>query len=100
MGFVVYLRDGPDGAAIRDRHLAAHLEFVERHMSSILVAGPLLDDGGTRMIGSLYVLDVADREAASGFLAADPYHQAGLWDEVEIRSFRGVAGTWVGGRNW
>jgi uncharacterized protein YciI len=95
-----WLRDGPDGAGIRGQHLAAHLDFVERHLDTILVAGPLFDESSGEMNGSLYVLDVGDREAAFAFLERDPYYAAGLWEAIDIRPFRGAAGRWVGGRNW
>lgn len=100
MAVAAWLRDGPDGARLRGEHLAAHLDFVERHVDTLLVAGPLLDTESGAMTGSLYVLDVADADAALAFLERDPYWQAGLWAEVDLRPFRGVAGRWVGGRNW
>lgn len=100
MAMAAWLRDGPDGAEIRRRHLAAHLEFVEAHLDTILVAGPLLSGPDGEMTGSLYVLGVGDRAEAMAFLERDPYYAAGLWEETDIRPFRGVAGRWVGGRNW
>lgn len=100
MTMAAWLRDGPQGPEIRSRHLAAHLDFVERRLDTILVAGPLFDEATGAMNGSLYVLDVENRDAALAFLAEDPYHAAGLWDTVDVRPFRGAAGAWVGGRNW
>ena len=100
MTMVAHLRDGPGGAALRREHLAAHLAFVEKHLETILVAGPLFDEAEREMNGSLYVLDLPDVDSARAFLAQDPYFRAGLWAELEFRPFRGVAGRWVGGRNW
>ncbi len=100
MSMAAWLRDGPDGTDIRREHLAAHLEFVQRHLDTILVAGPLFDEPSGAMNGSLYVLDVGDRDAAIAFLEQDPYYAAGLWEAIDIRPFRGAAGRWVGGRNW
>jgi hypothetical protein len=33
-------------------------------------------------------------------MAEDPYSSAAIWERVEIRPFRGVAGRWVGGAAW
>ncbi len=100
MTMAAWLRDGPEGAAIRRRLLSAHLYFVEAHLDTILVAGPLFDRPDGEMTGSLYVLDVGDRWQTIAFLERDPYYGAGLWDEIDVRPFRGAAGRWVGGRNW
>ena len=57
----------------------------------VLVALFLDDDGG--MIGSLVVLDVADRAAAEAWAAGDPYARAGLFARVEIRRWNKVIGA-------
>ena len=50
----------------------------------------MLDDDETTMIGSVIVIEAADREAAETFAAADPYGTAGLFRAVTIRPFRQV----------
>lgn len=42
------------------------------------------------MIGSLLVLEVADRAALDSFLADDPYAKAGLFQSVAVKRFRKV----------
>jgi uncharacterized protein YciI len=54
----------------------------------LLVAGPLLGEDGTSMIGSLLVVEFPDRAAVDRFVAADPYSKAGLFQSVSIRPFR------------
>jgi uncharacterized protein YciI len=44
-------------------------------------------DDGKNSIGSLMVLDVADRATAEKFNKADPFHKNGIWSKVEIRRF-------------
>jgi uncharacterized protein YciI len=48
------------------------------------------------MIGTLIVLDVADRAAAEAWLRQDPYSKAGLFEQVEIRLWRWVVGVPAG----
>jgi uncharacterized protein YciI len=81
MNFVVLGRDVPGGAP-RRRQRAAHLSYISGRQDLIVYAGPLLDDG--RMIGSLFVFDVADRAALDAHLADDPYFREGVFESVEI----------------
>ena len=55
-----------------------------------MTAGPLLNDAGTGMVGSLLVLDLPDRDAADAFAASDPYAKAGLFRSVEVRPWKKV----------
>jgi uncharacterized protein YciI len=99
MPYVIVGRDAPGSEVPRREHLQRHLEFVERVVDRILVAGPLLDASG-RQCGSLYVLDVPDEPAARALLESDPYYAAGVWSDCSVESFRGAAGRWVGGLTW
>ena len=53
-------------------------------------AGPFLDNG--TMTGSLVVIDVADKPAAEGWAANDPYARAGLFAKVRIEEWKKVIG--------
>ena len=81
MHFVVLGRDKAGGEA-RACHRADHLRYVEGHQATIVYAGPLLEEG--RMVGSLFVFDVADRPALDAYLAEDPYFNPGIFETVEI----------------
>ena len=99
MQYVIYLEDMADGADLRQQFLNQHLEFVEANLDRILVAGPRKNANG-EMIGSLYIVAAESAEDARRFLQQDPYFGAGLWQAPAISAFNGVAGEWVGGRNW
>ncbi len=90
---------GPAPGAARQRLLADHLAHVQRIVDRIAVAGPLRDADGM-ITGSLLVLDVASEAEARALIAADPYAEAEIWARVDFHDFKGVAGNWVGGRNW
>lgn len=91
---VLHCLDREDGGEIRQANRPAHLEFA-RARSEIRLAGPLLSGDGERMIGSLFVLEVDDLDAARAFNAADPYTRAGLFARVEVHPFRALLGDGV-----
>jgi uncharacterized protein YciI len=91
MHFVFYCKDKPGHEQVRTANRLAHLDYLETHRDRLLCAGPLLGEGeGSRMIGSLLILDLADRKAAEEFAANDPYTKAGLFESVAIHSWRKV----------
>ena len=81
MHFVFYCKDKPGVEQIRIANRSAHLDYLEQHRSHLLCAGPLLEDAslGSRMLGSLLILDLADQASADAFAAGDPYATAGLF---------------------
>lgn len=87
MLFVLYCRDKEGARELRMANRPAHLEFANAR-DFIRMAGPMLSDDGESMIGSLFVIDVADIAAARAFNAEDPYTRAGLWHAVSIHPFR------------
>lgn len=88
MQFMIYCRDKPDHAAVRSANRTAHLAHLDGFASNLILAGPLLTDDGTGMIGSLLIMEFPDRAAAEKFSAGDPYRQAGLFDSVTIMPWR------------
>lgn len=88
----------PDMQDERMQHLAAHLAWVEEHMTHICVAGPLKDNA--KIIGSLYILEANDVKQAESLLRSDPYYLANIWASIDIFEFNAYAGSWVGGKNW
>jgi hypothetical protein len=50
----------------------------------------MLSDDGEAMLGSVLVIEAADRAAAEGFAAGDPYAKAGLFESVTIKAFKKV----------
>jgi len=54
--FAVLLEDEPEqAAAIRRRHMEAHLAFLDRHRATIRAAGPLQDAASGEAAGGLRV---------------------------------------------
>lgn len=65
------------GAEIRQRFLADHLAFLERHASMILSAGPLRDAAG-EMAGGLWAVEADNMRNVEELIEADPFFSAGL----------------------
>ena len=85
MNFVVIGKDFAGGSRRREER-AAHLDHVAGYQPLIVYAGPLLEDG--RMVGSVFVFDVADRAALDAYLAADPYFTRPIFETIEIYESR------------
>lgn len=90
MLFALTCLDRPDAGTLRPDTRPAHLEFLKSRLGDIQFAGPLLADDGETVIGSLLILDVANKAAAEDFAASDPYAQAGLFADVTVRGCKQV----------
>ena len=87
MLYVLRMLDKPDAAALRQRLRPEHKAYLAQVAERIAFAGPLTQDDGTTMIGSLLAIDFDSREAAKAWLADEPFTRAGLYGSVEIQSF-------------
>lgn len=90
MLFAVICEDKPDHAARRAELRPAHLDYLAGVRDVIVTAGPMLADDGETSVGSLLIVDVADRGAAEKFAADDPYATGGLFANVTVRLWRQV----------
>ncbi|MEL6977612.1 MAG: YciI family protein [Pseudomonadota bacterium] len=91
MLFAVICIDKPGHLEVRKANRADHVAYL-KETGVVAQAGPFLAEDGESMIGSLIVLDVADRAAAEAWAAKDPYAAAELFDRVEIRAWNRVIG--------
>jgi uncharacterized protein YciI len=98
MLYAISCTDKPDSAGLRTATRPAHIAHLSKAAGRIVLGGPLLSPEG-HAIGSLLVVEAADRAEAEAFAAADPYAKAGLFESVVIRPFRAVFkdGAQVGG---
>ena len=89
MLFAIICTDRPASLDLRLATRPAHIAYLTTYADRVVQGGPLLDTDG-RPCGSLLLVDVADRAAAEGFAASDPYSHAGLFESTVIRPFRAV----------
>ena len=88
MQFMAYCLDKPGALEIRMANRPKHVEHLTSYNDKLIFAGPLLD--GEAMIGTLVVLEVADRAEMDKFLANDPYAKAGLFQSVSVHGVKRV----------
>lgn len=88
--FVVHCQDKPGAQQIRLDNRAAHLEWLKANLDKIAMAGPVQTEDRTGMVGSVLVLNFADRAELDAFLAQDPYAKAGLFDSVTVLPYKKV----------
>jgi uncharacterized protein len=91
MLFVMRCLDKAGSGALRAATRPAHLAYLEANPGVVRLAGPHMDDDG-QPIGSMFIMEGETRAAVEAFAAKDPYFQAGLFGEVEIRPWRVVIG--------
>lgn len=87
MPYMAYCLDKAGALEIRMANRPKHVEYLTSYNDKLLFAGPLLDHKDA-MIGSLLVLDVADRAEMDKFLANDPYAKAGLFQSVSVHGVK------------
>jgi uncharacterized protein len=90
MLFIIHALDREGALPLRLAHYDAHKAFLQRaseHGVAIVMSGPLVEDDGTTMKGSFFLIEAPDRATATAFNAADPFRAAGLWHSISINAF-------------
>ena len=90
MLFVIRAKDKAGALPVRQANYDAHKAFLadtSAYGVRIVMSGPLVADDGASMVGSLFVVEAADRVTVERFNQADPFHAAGIWQNVSIDGF-------------
>ncbi len=87
--FAIHCIDKPGSADLRAATRATHLDYIAALGDRVLAGGPLVGIDGVPM-GSLLIVDFADRKEAIAFAADDPYALAGLFSSVAVTAWRKV----------
>ena len=98
--YLVLCYDGPGSAALRDRELDAHLEYVEKHVNDYLVCGPMREPGETKLMGSFFLVVAENAEAAKAIVSADPYVDCGMYEEIVVKATTPAGGRFMDGVIW
>lgn len=93
MLFALICTDKPNSTAVRLEARSRHLAYIQSRLSEVKIAGPFVSEDGATMLGSMLILDLPNIEAARAFAAADPYAQAGLFSNVDIRPWKWTVGA-------
>jgi len=84
--------DNPNSAAIRDKVLQPHRDYLQSQKKILVLAGATQNDEGTQAIGSMFVVNVDSRAKARAFSDGDPFTKAGVFKSVTITRMR--KGQW------
>ena len=82
----------PNFAAMREKGLQPHLDYLHSQKNSLVVSGATLTDDGKEVTGSLLIVNVGSRAEAKAFVEADPFQKAGMFPSVTITRMR--KGQW------
>jgi len=82
----------PNFAAMREKGLQAHIDYLHSQNKILVVSGATLSDDGKGYVGSLLVIHVNSRAEAQAFVDADPFQKAGMFTSVTITRMR--KGQW------
>lgn len=95
MLYAIIGRDVPDSLEKRKASRPAHLARLEALQAEgrLVLAGPFPaidsnDPGPAGFSGSLIVAEFPSLEAAHAWAEADPYREAGVYAEVEVKPFK------------
>lgn len=88
MRFVVHAKDKTDALTRRMAALEAHRAHLEKAPGAfgvqVLLSGPLIEDEGTGMIGSFFLLEAPDRESVLALFNKDPLKRADVWETFVV----------------
>ena len=87
MLFVWLCTDKPGSLDLRMKSRPEHVAYLESLGNKLKAAGPFTDDAGSP-IGSMVIVEAADRAEATAMAKADPYAKAGLFGSVEIKAWK------------
>ena len=87
MLFVMLCIDRPGAEEKRRQAVPAHVDYLATKPITVVMSGPLVSDDGKKTVGSLFLLEAADRTEIERFQRADPLYNAGVWETVEVRAF-------------
>ncbi|MGY9004298.1 MAG: YciI family protein [Rhodospirillales bacterium] len=87
MLFTIFCIDKPGMAEKRNAVMDAHRDYLSQSSIKLVMSGPLVDDDGEAVVGSLYVVEAENRAEVEAFQKDDPLVAADLWETVEVRGF-------------
>jgi uncharacterized protein len=88
MLWIIVCTDKPGAAALRAEHLPVHRTYLQGQISRIYFSGPLESDDGSKMVGSVFIINAPSRAQAEAFIHEETLYQAGVFETVSVRRIR------------
>ena len=73
-----------NAAELAKIHGKAHLEYLDAHHETLLFSGGQWSDDGSKLIGSLFILNADNRAGAQAFIDGEPFLTGGVFDQIAI----------------
>ena len=83
--FVIIAIDGPEGNKLRTSVAGDHHKYQALVMKRYVARGPLQNDSGSELIGSLMIMEFPNLHACEEFWRNEPLNYAGVFNEVIIK---------------
>jgi uncharacterized protein YciI len=98
--FVFCAHDKPGAGDARARVREQHRAYIRiaQDRCRCVAGGPLMDEAGLAMVGSLLVLEAHDRAAVEQFVAGDPYAAENIFSRTDIWRWNWGLGLPTAGR--
>ena len=88
MYFHIQCVDKPNSSELRAATRDEHIAYLKGSGVKVAFAGPTTDEADEVVTGSVLVIEAADRAAAEGWAAGDPYAKAGLFSSTTVTPIR------------
>ena len=85
MTYAVICLDRPETRKLRDQTRLAHMEYICKYRSRMVLGAALLEDSGDSRVGMMLAIELPDRQSVEGFMRFEPYNMAGIFESVLIR---------------
>jgi len=93
--FLVICHDNPDVLALRQQHRPRHMAHIKTLGDRLKMAGPHLSEPGGEPRGSFMVIEGETLAEVEDFVRRDPFWEAGIFRDMEIRPWNSVIGAWI-----
>ncbi|WP_051901224.1 YciI family protein [Streptomyces aureus] len=87
MLWAIHCLDAPGTAGLRAALRPAHSARLRAADVRPVLYGPLVDADGTTAVGSLIVVEAANRKQVEDYALADPFAVSGVWARIDIQAF-------------
>ena len=94
MLYFILVEDIPDNMEIRARLLDEHMQHIGGYLDRIKLGGPLMRPDGQSPAGGILIMEAESETELRQMMDADPYFQAGLWQDVRIYPFKEILNGW------
>ncbi|KAB1988720.1 YciI family protein [Streptomyces triticiradicis] len=87
MLWAIHCLDAPGTAELRAAQRPAHSARLHTTQVRPVLYGPLVDADGTTAVGSLIMVEAANRKQVEEYVLTDPFAVSGVWERIDIQAF-------------